>query len=322
MVKNLLLKISQLLHPKTVKIGEILLNKKLISEEQLQEALSSQHENGKKLGDVLISKGIITNQQLEQALTTQYWQNITATFLISLGTLASTVPQVAVAQFSSTPRHSQTEFRNRFSGDRELSRANMSYLSNKKNLDNFGDSTKINSGNRTSTEHTSLAANPTPTESNPLNGFMYPFNHYRPMSQAYNGTTHRGRMSYAVDLAAGIGTPVFAMRSGTVVGIEDRFPDTGGGRENISKFNYVWIEHDGGYRSAYLHLKQGFTGSINIKVGDRVRGGQLIGFSGNSGWSSGPHLHVEVHRYENSGNFGQTVPFHLTMWSPSGVARN
>ncbi|PSB04472.1 hypothetical protein C7B64_03800 [Merismopedia glauca CCAP 1448/3] len=141
------------------------------------------------------------------------------------------------------------------------------------------------------------------------------------MSQSYNGTTHRGRMSYARDIAAAIGTPVFAMRSGTVVGIEDRFPDTGGGRENMTKFNYVWIEHDGGYRSAYLHLKQGFTSSINIKVGDRIRGGQLIGFSGNSGWSSGPHLHVEVHKYEDNHNFGQTVPFNLTMWSPSRVAR-
>jgi murein DD-endopeptidase MepM/ murein hydrolase activator NlpD len=302
-------------HPQKIRIGEVLLEKKLISQEQLQQALLAQGETGQKLGDILISQGIITNRQLDAALNSQYWQNFTATLLVSLGAIATTVPQIAVAQFSSLPRHAQTQNSDRFSQHQQVFRSNSS-LFNRKPLESSPPKKNINT-----LDNISLAANSQPTEANPLNGFLYPFNHSLPMSQGYNGTTHRGRMYYALDIAAAIGTPIFAMRSGTVVGIEDRFPDTGGGQENMTKFNYVWIEHDGGYRSAYLHLKQGFTSSVNIKVGDRVRGGQLIGFSGNSGWSSGPHLHVEVHKYEDNGNFGQTVPFKLTVWSPSRVAR-
>ncbi|GAC1462840.1 MAG: hypothetical protein NVS2B14_09730 [Chamaesiphon sp.] len=131
------------------------------------------------------------------------------------------------------------------------------------------------------------------------------------VSQGYHGSTHTGRMEYAVDIAAHIGTAVYAMRSGKVVRLEDRFPDTGGGPENVSKFNFVLIEHDGGYRSAYLHLQQGFISALGIKVGDRVKAGQLIGYSGNSGWSSGPHLHIEVHKAGPNLTFGQTVPFQI-----------
>lgn len=294
---------------KKIKIGEVLLKKNLISEEQLAQALLEQSQSGGKLGDILIFQGIITSRQLEKALSTQYWQNLTATFFVSVGAFSSTLPQVAVAQFSSIPRPVQSLSKSQL--DREFTNSNNNYLANR--------SATLND-EISSIENISLAANPRPTESNPLHGFLFPFASNRPLSQAYNGTTHRGRMHYARDIPAAIGTPIFAMRSGTVVGVEDRFPDTGGGPENISKFNYVWIEHDGGYRSAYLHLKQGFTSSIRIKVGDRVKAGQLIGFSGNSGWSSGPHLHVEVHREENR-NFGQTVPFNLTMRSGSSIAR-
>ena len=109
-------------------------------------------------------------------------------------------------------------------------------------------------------------------------------------------------------LAAGIGTPVYAMRAGKVLGVRDKYPDTGGGRENGAKFNYVWLEHEDGYRSVYVHLQQGFRNKVTIKAGDRVEAGQLIGHSGNSGWSSGPHLHIEVQK-PGGGKFSKTVPF-------------
>jgi murein DD-endopeptidase MepM/ murein hydrolase activator NlpD len=69
------------------------------------------------------------------------------------------------------------------------------------------------------------------------------------------------------------------------------------------------IEHDGGYRSAYVHLQQGFRSTVQIKAGDRVEQGQLIGYSGNSGWSTGPHLHIELQRPGSPFTFTQTVPF-------------
>jgi len=121
-------------------------------------------------------------------------------------------------------------------------------------------------------------------------------------------TSHTGRAQYAIDYGVPIGTPVYAMRSGKVVGFRHKYPDTGGDSSKANEFNYVLIEHDNGYRSAYMHLKQEFNNQVGLKVGNTVNAGQLIGYSGNSGWSTGPHVHVEVHK-PNNGTFGQTVPF-------------
>jgi murein DD-endopeptidase MepM/ murein hydrolase activator NlpD len=153
-----------------------------------------------------------------------------------------------------------------------------------------------------------------PTLQNPLTGFSSPLGENLVVNQGNGGTfSHVDRMQYAVDYDAAIGTSVYAMRSGKVIEVSDIYPDTGGGASNINRFNYVLIEHDGGYRSAYLHLQQNFNNRVGLKIGDIVNGGQLIGYSGNSGWSTGPHLHVEVHK----GYFGQTVPFTI-----SGVSSN
>ncbi|NJM95745.1 MAG: M23 family metallopeptidase [Acaryochloridaceae cyanobacterium CSU_5_19] len=143
----------------------------------------------------------------------------------------------------------------------------------------------------------------------PLRGFCHPLNGQGWLSQGIRGTTHRGRMEYAYDLAVSIGSPVYAMRAGKVIAVQDKFPDTGGGRENASRFNYVWIEHSQGYRSIYVHLQQGFREKVSVKAGDQVLAGQLIGYSGNSGWSSGPHLHIEVQRPGHQRVFTSSVPF-------------
>lgn len=59
--------------------------------------------------------------------------------------------------------------------------------------------------------------------------------------------------------------------------------------------NYVKIRHDNGMYTLYAHMKYG---SIEVKVGDRVKRGQVIGYMGNTGYSFGAHLHFEV-RNEN-----------------------
>ncbi len=153
---------------------------------------------------------------------------------------------------------------------------------------------------------------PNPTPQNPLRGFIHPLGGAGSITQGNGGeTSHRDRQLYAIDYGVPIGTPVYAMRSGRVVAVRDIYPDTGGGPDNINRFNYVTIEHDGGYRSAYLHLQQGFNDRTRLFVGNNVNAGQLIGYSGNSGWSTGPHLHVEIHK-SSSGYFGQTVPFEIS----------
>lgn len=157
-----------------------------------------------------------------------------------------------------------------------------------------------------------VALQPHPTASAPLLGFCHPLMGAGVISQGPHGFhSHQGRMEYAFDLAVGIGTPVYAMRSGKVLKVEDEFPDTGGGEENVHKFNYVLIEHTKEYRSAYMHLEQGFQARVGIRPGDRLQAGQLIGYSGDSGWSTGPHLHIEIHHAALRGSFGQTVPFEI-----------
>ncbi len=147
-----------------------------------------------------------------------------------------------------------------------------------------------------------------PTSANPLRDFRHPLMGAGSVTQGANGSTsHYGRSQYAVDYGVPIGTPVYAMRSGRVVSIQDPYPDTGGGQANKDRVNWIIIEHDGGYRTAYLHLQQGFRSKVGIQVGTEVSAGQLIGYSGNSGWSTGPHLHAEVHK----GNWGNTVPFQI-----------
>ena len=156
---------------------------------------------------------------------------------------------------------------------------------------------------------------PNPTPSNPLVGFKHPLQGAGSLTQGPGGSTsHIGRAQYAIDYGVQLGTPVYAMRSGIVKRVIDEHPDTGGGKERANYANLVTIEHDGGYRSAYLHLEQGFISKVSggIKEGQNVQAGQLIGYSGNSGWSTGNHLHVEVHRPNSNGTNGQTVPFKIS----------
>jgi hypothetical protein len=146
-----------------------------------------------------------------------------------------------------------------------------------------------------------------PTTSNPLKGFRNPLPNIYPISQSPNGGySHPG--SYAIDFATpDIGTRVFAMRAGKVIKVVDDYPDTGGGYENRNRVNYVAIQHENGYISLYLHLQQGFSRQTGVVVGNTVNAGDLIGYSGNSGWSSGQHLHVEV----DKDRVFNSVPFEI-----------
>jgi murein DD-endopeptidase MepM/ murein hydrolase activator NlpD len=88
-------------------------------------------------------------------------------------------------------------------------------------------------------------------------------------------------MHEGVDFAVPIGTPVHAASDGV---IEKVGPNAGYG-------NYLRIEHGGGLATAYGHLSRFAPG---IKPGVHVARGELVAFSGNTGRSTGPHLHFEV----------------------------
>jgi murein DD-endopeptidase MepM/ murein hydrolase activator NlpD len=82
-----------------------------------------------------------------------------------------------------------------------------------------------------------------------------------------------------LDISAALGTPVRAAMDGTVA-------STG---YSSGLGNYVIIRHHAGWQSVYGHLK-----SISVKAGQRVATGQVVAYSGNTGYSTGPHLHFSV----------------------------
>lgn len=101
---------------------------------------------------------------------------------------------------------------------------------------------------------------------------------------------HVDALAHAYDFVMPIGSPVVASRGGTVVATEGRFND---GTREPGQENFVFIAHGDSTFARYYHLT---TGGPSVRVGDVVRAGQVIGRSGNSGASAGPHLHFDVTR--------------------------
>ncbi len=83
-----------------------------------------------------------------------------------------------------------------------------------------------------------------------------------------------------VDLAANLGTPVYATRSGTVTVADYEWDGAG---------NYVFINHGDGFSSVYMHMDY-----YIVSVGEYVSAGEVIGYVGTTGLSEGPHLHFGI----------------------------
>lgn len=103
-------------------------------------------------------------------------------------------------------------------------------------------------------------------------------------SQVYGGKGHNG-----IDLRASIGTPIRASLSGTVVGISN----TDAIRGCYSYGKWVMVEHANGLSTLYAHLSV-----QSVSKGQTVSTGQIIGYSGNTGYTTGPHLHFGVYATE------------------------
>lgn len=99
-------------------------------------------------------------------------------------------------------------------------------------------------------------------------------------SGAYNGKGHNG-----VDFAASVGTPVFAAAEGVVEGSGN----TDAYKGCYSYGKWVLIRHNNGLASLYGHLS-----TITASVGQQIGKGDTLGYSGNTGYSTGPHLHFTV----------------------------
>lgn len=118
-------------------------------------------------------------------------------------------------------------------------------------------------------------------------GFMWPAD-YMAISAYYGESTPFQTYHSGIDLANIPGTPIYAAASGTVTTAAAMQIDG----HYYAYGNYVIIGHNARYSSLYGHLL-----SIAVAPGDEVEQGQIIGYMGSTGWSTGPHLHFEIREY-------------------------
>ncbi|GAB6196660.1 peptidoglycan DD-metalloendopeptidase family protein [Lysobacter xanthus] len=112
---------------------------------------------------------------------------------------------------------------------------------------------------------------------------------------------------YALDLAAPIGTPVLAARDGVVMEVETDFARAGLDRERYAgRANLIRILHADGTMGVYAHLK---PEGVLVREGQSVHAGDVVGLSGNTGFTSGPHLHFAVQ--VNRGMRLVSIPFRM-----------
>jgi hypothetical protein len=101
------------------------------------------------------------------------------------------------------------------------------------------------------------------------------------------------RQTFAYDFDFGMGDPIYAARTGTVISVNDQYSDDD---HTVGHENNVFVEHLDLTVARYTHLMQG---GAEVTVGQVVMAGDLLGLAGNSGNSSGPHLHFQVFQGRN-----------------------
>lgn len=139
------------------------------------------------------------------------------------------------------------------------------------------------------------------------NTYRYPIDSEKILRISHNESpAHVGRLVHSVDFIVPEDTPVKAAADGTVVEIKFDSDIGGAGKEFEDLGNYVEIQHTDEEYSEYEHLRKGGT---TVNVGDKVKQGQIIGYSGATGWIAhlGPHLHFMV------GTYGETKKDYQTL---------
>lgn len=117
----------------------------------------------------------------------------------------------------------------------------------------------------------------------------------------------------AIDIALPVGTPVHAAREGVVINVAAKHFRSGLTPQSLDDANFVDILHDDGTHAIYAHLQ---LNTVRVRPGQRVARGEYIANSGNTGFSSGPHLHFVVVR--NGGMQSVSVP--VTFAGPGGAS--
>ncbi|MGN1393120.1 MAG: M23 family metallopeptidase [Succinivibrionaceae bacterium] len=132
------------------------------------------------------------------------------------------------------------------------------------------------------------------------NDLIVPFVGQYKVTQGWEGGfTHRGpKNRYAIDVSMPIGTKILAVKSGKIIDMR-MSSNKGGNNPQFRAFaNFIKIQHDDGTMSVYVHLK---CDSQTVNIGQYVQQGQVIALSGNTGYTTGPHLHFALQTNTNNG---------------------
>lgn len=125
--------------------------------------------------------------------------------------------------------------------------------------------------------------------------------------------SHRGSNELALDFVMPEGTEVLAARRGRVARVVDGFTECCLPLERSLETNVVLVLHRDGTFATYAHLRPG----IPVKEGQRVREGELLGYSGNTGYSAMPHLHFQL-SVRRPGSGFRSVSFRFGNATPEG----
>jgi murein DD-endopeptidase MepM/ murein hydrolase activator NlpD len=128
-----------------------------------------------------------------------------------------------------------------------------------------------------------------------------------------DAVTHGDESSrHAIDIAMPVGTAVHAAREGVVINVARSHFRSGLQAQNLNEANFVQILHEDGTYAIYAHLQ---LDTVRVRPGQQVARGERIANSGNTGFTTGPHLHFVVAR--NAGLLSESLP--VTFAGPGGA---
>ena len=108
---------------------------------------------------------------------------------------------------------------------------------------------------------------------------------------------HKGKLKHAIDFTVPEGTPIYAALGGIITFVKQDSKIGGLNSKYDKDTNGVIIQHENNESTAYWHLKHN---GAKVKINQEFKKGQLIGLSGNTGWSHKPHLHFEVFKTDTN----------------------